>query len=342
MRQFGDGDGFRNVNVLDDSLRRRLEIGFAVVAVRLTAATFGTAAPAITPARRTGRAAWLDAARSATLFSVVRPGGRYVGGLDRLLVGAQRLFLVFFLARLFVSRLVQRAFRDLGLDGGNGRRNWLRSLDRTARRIHHGLDLGHFVSHGLACLVVRFHAVGSDFGSNGSLFLGFFGGSFLGFVVQCSSTSGRSRCGSSSGALGFVSCFLLGVGLGLLGLRFFFSVELGQAFLLFTQVRFLAHDQFGLLARFVFTARHFSGVDDRCGRRRGSGRRNRFIALHEGAHFLDRDLDGARFTGGVSLLDLSRFLARQRDFLLLAFARHTMGAAQVVQQLILIIFRQWI
>jgi hypothetical protein len=63
-----------------------------------------------------------------------------------------------------------------------------------------------------------------------------------------------------------------GVGFGLLGLGFFFGVELGQALLLFTQVRFLAGDQLGLAARLFLAARHFGGVDDgRGGRRGGAG-----------------------------------------------------------------------
>ena len=89
VRQFGDRDGLRNVNVLDDRFGRRLEIGFAVVRVRSDGGH-----RARRHASRHGRSATLPrgliAAWCAAFLGVVRPGRRHIGRLDRLLV-RQRL-----------------------------------------------------------------------------------------------------------------------------------------------------------------------------------------------------------------------------------------------------------
>src|SRR5471030_2036910 len=353
VRQLGHGDGFRHVDVFDDGFGRRLEIGFAIIRVRTATAATGLAAtaPAVTAAAVAaatfvGRAA----AWGAAFFRVIRPGRRDIGRFDRLLVGGDRFFIVFFLARLFIGRFVQRAFRRLRFDGDDWR-DRLGSLDRAARRIHHGLDLGDFIGHGLAGAVGGFGLFSGFLGGGGSFFLRFLGGGF--FLFLGGAVGGRlgtgGHCGGSGGGLGggflgFGFGFLLRFGFGLrggLGLRILLGVELGQVLLLLAQVGFLTGDQFSLLAGFLFAAGRFGRIDDRCGRR-GGDRRRGVVALHEGAHFLDGDLDRARLARSVGLLDLGGFLARQRDFFLFGVRRCAVGAAQVIQKLILIIFRQWI
>jgi hypothetical protein len=123
-------------------------------------------------------------------------------------------------------------------------------------------------------------------------------------------------------------------------LCFLLGFELGQAFLLFAQFRFLACDQFRLTARVFFATRLFGGVDD--GRRFCRFRRDEIVTLDEGALLAHFDLDRARFAARVSLLDLGGFLAGHRDLLLFALVGGAVGTAQMVQQLILIILGQGI
>ncbi|MNQ27654.1 hypothetical protein D3C85_409150 [compost metagenome] len=247
---------------------------------------------------------------------------------------------------------MQGAFRRLRLDGN---RYGFRCLDGAAWRVHHGLDLGNFVGNGLACTLGGFRFVSGFLGGNssGSRFLlrFFSGSSFLrfggGIVNDRRSGAGGRRGGSLGGRfLRFCFSFFLRSQFSLLrGFRlgFFFRVELGQTFLLFAQIGFLAGDQLSLFTGFFFTARHVGGIDHRCGRRdRFCRDRRSFVTLDESAFLAHFHLDGARFAGGVSLLDLSRFLAGHGDFFLFCVSRCAVCAAQMIQKLVLIIFRQWI
>jgi hypothetical protein len=143
VSHFCNRNGLRYVNVLDDGFGRRLEVRLAVVRMgRASALRTGT--PSITAA--TSIAARLDAC--AALFGVILPGRGNVCRLDRFLVdGNNRLLVVLLFAGLLVSGAMQRPFWCLG---GHRRRNWLWRLHDFARGAHHGLDLGHFISHGLA------------------------------------------------------------------------------------------------------------------------------------------------------------------------------------------------
>ena len=150
------------------------------------------------------------------------------------------------------------------------------------------------------------------------------------------------RLGGGSGSRGFALGAFLGIALGLLfgrlGLGQLLGFELGQAFLLLAQFRFLARDQLRLAACFFFAARLFGSVDHRCGR----FRRDEVVTLHEGALLAHFDLDRARFAAGVSLLDLGGFLAGHRDLFLFAPVGGAVGTTKMVQQLILIILGQGI
>jgi hypothetical protein len=89
VRQFGHGDGFRNVDVLDDRLGRGLEIGFAVVVPpRRPPRPPPARQPSRPPVER--RATALHAAARSAALLVVRPGRRHIGRLDRLLVARLR------------------------------------------------------------------------------------------------------------------------------------------------------------------------------------------------------------------------------------------------------------
>jgi hypothetical protein len=119
-------------------------------------------------------------------------------------------------------------------------------------------------------------------------------------------------------------------------------------------VLFLAAQQLGLSARFVFAPRRFGGVDhDGAAAGTGSGAgagagaargpapappaspgRVLIVALDEGALLAHLDLDGARLAGGVGLLDLAGGLLGQRD--LLARRARAVAGLQVVQQLLLV------
>src|SRR5450830_888760 len=166
---------------------------------------------------------------------------------------------------------------------------------------------GDFIGHGLAGAVGGFGLFSGFLGGGGSFFLRFLGGGF--FLFLGGAVGGRlgtgGHCGGSGGGLGggflgFGFGFLLRFDFGLrggLGLRILLGVELGQVLLLLAQVGFLTGDQFSLLAGFLFAAGRFGRIDDRCGRR-GGDRRRGVVALHEGAHFLDGDLDRARLARG--------------------------------------------
>jgi hypothetical protein len=135
---------------------------------------------------------------------------------------------------------VQRAGRCGRL--GHGRRHRFRRLDDAARLRHHQLDLGHFVGHGLACTL-----------GGGSAFGGFLGGFVrlaLGFVgAACLAAALGSRIGG--GGWRRHCAWRLPQRRAWPALRRPWPArrarlfELGQAFLLFTQVRFLASDELG-------------------------------------------------------------------------------------------------
>ncbi len=114
--------------------------------------------------------------------------------------------------------------------------------------------------------------------------------------------------------------------------------------LLFAQIGFLACNQLCLTTRFVRTTCLLCLINDWRRRCRSFRRRcfldRHFVTLDEGTLLSDFNLNRARFASGVRLLDLGRFLARQRDFLLFAVSYRAVRTAQVIEELVLVFFRQ--
>src|SRR5690606_15456093 len=99
-----------------------------------------------------------------------------------------------------------------------------------------------------------------------------------------------------------------------LGALLFFACAL-----LLCQVGLLATQQLGLTPRLLLAPLQLGVVDHRLGRLRL--RRGRVVALDEGALLADLDLDRARATAGIGLLDLARRAPGQGDLLALAAVR---------------------
>jgi hypothetical protein len=203
-------------------------------------------------------------------------------------------------------------------------------LDDATRRIHHGLDLGHFVFHGLARTVSGGSTVSGFLGGSFGLFLRFFGSSALLFFgsrvfrrAGAAAAARSSRCsglgllgfGGSSG--GFSAWRLASASASSrrvaaparqrLGLGGAFGFQLGQTLLLCLQFSLTA-------SLFLLTFLRFGSRSRWTAAHALRSRPRGLVALDEGALLAHFHLDGARFAGCIGLLDLGGFLAGQRDF----------------------------
>ena len=211
---------------------------------------------------------------------------------------------------------------------------------------HHGPDRGRFgfclaPAQAQISSFCRF-LVGPHFGLFGHLFAGC--GMALG---------GHLRRLLVGGAVFDRTVGHLGQSLGLgrgsqgLGLGSGASLLLLAFLALQRQFLFLAADQLGLSACFLFAPCQFGMVNHRrldvCSsfRHRRAFRMHVYsiVAPHKCALLANFHLDGARLSGRVGLLDLGRRFLDQRDLLALR-GRRAMTGVQIVQQAVLVRVRQ--
>src|SRR5580765_3143842 len=213
VRDFRHNNGFRHMHVLDNSFDRRLEIAFALFVMHI-AATLRSYTPGIATTGSSITAS-LHAADTALLGDVVLPSRRDIGRLDRLLADGGGRFL---LANLLVYWFVQRAF---GRPGRSSRCRFGR-LHHTARRTHHGLDLGYFVLYSLTGTLGGSSTLSSLLRNQYGFLLCFFHGSTLLFFLKRIFRS-LDKHGCSNAGLGFFNGIcrrLSGLFLGLLRFQF--------------------------------------------------------------------------------------------------------------------------
>ena len=282
---------------LDDASLNWCGLHRGVITTAITATT-RAATPTVAAYATTGITAGFD---FFLLGLLIRPARRQLGAFDFLAVFGNSCACRLGCSCRAGSRLVQSAFNGFAVSNRclNGLWRFFRNKHLFGCT-HHGANRFCFSQSGAPAGIEVF--------GFGRIFFGLrFGIGFaLGDGFSRSDRGSFRICISRSNGRRLLQCFAI-----------FVFLDLAQA-TLFCQLFFLSADKFSLATGFFFATRKFSLVKNWCNNNWFSRflkiSRLAFITFDEGAFLAHFNLNGAGFTGGVSLFDLAGGLFHQGDF----------------------------